>query len=105
MENIEIIKIEMLATKELSVTPISNCNDTFQFIYRAATGVTWNEKMQYFMSPIPREWSHFDWYVNIVNSVASEIGVNLLITPKTKWHNIPNELQDKIISYEPKQST
>ncbi len=105
METIEVIKIEVLATNELSVTPAVNWNDFFQFIYRTATGVTWNENEQCFMSPIPREWSHFDWYANIVDSVVSEMGVKLIITPNTKWHNISQDLQNEITKYESKQST
>ena len=105
MDNIKIIKVEVLETKELSVTPEVNRNDLFQFIYRTATGVTWNEKEQCFISPIPKEWSHFDWYANIVDSVISEMGVNLIITKSTKWHNVPQNIQDNITNYESVQST
>ena len=105
METLEISKIEILSTNELSITPATNSNEFFKFIYRAATDVIWNEKEQCFMSPIPKEWSHFDWYANIVDSVISEIGVNLVITPTTKWLNVSQNLQDKITSYESVQST
>ncbi len=88
METIEITKVEILPSNEISVTPITNWNDFFQFIYRTATGVVWNDENQCFMSPIPREWSHFDWYANIVTSVISDMGVNLIITPTTEWLNI-----------------
>ncbi len=105
MVNIGIIKVEVLITKELLVTPVVSWNNFFQFIYRTSTGVKWNEKEQCFMSPIPKDWSHFDWYSNIVDSVISEMGVNLIITPKTKWHNISTNLQNKITSYKSKQDT
>ena len=105
MENIEITKIEVLASNELSVTPIVNWNDFFQFIYRTATGVVWNDKNQCFMSPIPKDWSHFDWYANIVASVISEMGVKLIITPETKWLNIPKSLQEEIKNYDPSINT
>ena len=105
MENIEITKIEVLPSNELSVTPIVNWNDFFQFIYRTATGVSWNDKDQCFMSPAPKEWSHFDWYVNIVTSVISEMGVNLTITPDTKWLNVPESLKNEISNYEPSNNT
>jgi hypothetical protein len=105
MDNVEIIKVEVLATNELSVTPVINWNDFFQFIYRTATGVVWYEKDQCFISPVPKEWSHFDWYANIVTSVISEMGVNLIITPETKWLNVPEDLKKEIIKYDPTINT
>ena len=105
MEIIEITKLEVIDTNELSVTPIINWNNFFQFIYRTATGVKWNEKDQCFMSPIPKDWSHLDWYKNIVTSVASEMGVRLIITPKTKWLNVPNCLKEEIEKYDPNVNT
>jgi len=105
MENIEIITIEVLASNELSVTPIVNWNDFSQFIYRAATGVAWSDKNQCFMSPIPKERSLFDWYGNIVTSVISEMGVKLIITPETKWLNVPQKLQEEIENYDSTKNT
>jgi hypothetical protein len=105
MEDIEITNIELLNTNELSVKPAVNWNNSFQFIYRTATGVIWNEKTQCFMSPIPKEWSHLDWYANIVTSVLSEMGVNLIITPNTNWLNMPEDLQNEITNYVPENNT
>jgi len=97
----EIIRIELHKSGELSVTPINNWNNLFHLIYRTATGVKWNEKSQCFMSPVPREWSYLDWYANIVTSVQSEIGVNLKVTKKTEWLNVPKELKKEILNCDP----
>lgn len=43
MDEIEIIEIAVLETGEISITPSVNWNNSFQFIYRAATGVIWSE--------------------------------------------------------------
>ena len=99
MEEIEISEIAVTETGEIQVTHIINWKDLFQFIYRTATGVEWNEKSQCFMSPAPRDWSLFDWYANIVGSVASEMGVVLKVTQNTKWCNVPKELQGDIEAY------
>lgn len=99
MDDIEITNVKILPTNELSVTPVSDSNDNFQFIYRAATGVTWNDDEQCFMSPAPKEWSYFDWYKNIIATVFSEMGINLIITPQTKWEDIPAGLQREIKEY------
>ena len=105
MEEIEITKIAVLESGEIRVTPVLNWNDFFQFIYRTATGVTWNETSQSFMSPAPQDWSLFDWYKNIVSSVTSEMGVLLKVTSKTEWHNVPQALQKKIENYVPETNT
>ena len=105
MEKIKITEIAVLKTGEVSVTPIINWNDIFQFIYRTATGVVWNESNQSFMSPVPRDWSLFDWYKNIVGSVTSEMGVLLIVTSDTQWRNVPAYLQKQIESYVPEFNT
>ena len=96
MEEIEITKMAVLESGAIRVTPVLNWNNCFQFIYRTATGVTWNETSQSFMSPAPQDWSLFDWYKNIVSSVTSEMGVLLKVTANTDWHNVPQELRQKI---------
>ena len=101
MKIIEITKIELQQSGELSVTPIENYKNIFQLIYRAATGVQWDEKSRCFISPIPKEWSHLDWYPNIVTSVMSEMGVMLQITQNTVWLNIQDSLKSEIANYTP----
>ena len=105
MEYIEITKIEILQSGELSVTPVVNWNNSFQFIYRTATGVAWNEKSRCFTSPVPKEWSHLDWYGNIITSVLSEMEVNLKVTPKTEWLHVPESFQRAIANYAASIST
>jgi hypothetical protein len=99
MKEVEISKVEVLQSGEILVTPVINLKDLFQFIYRTATGVTWNESSQSFMSPTPREWTLFDWYKSILDSVVSEMDVLLKVTPITEWQNVPQELQESIKSY------
>ena len=57
------------------------------------------------MSPVPKEWSHFDWYANIVTSVISKMGVKLIITSETQRFNIPKNLQEEIINYDLSNNT
>jgi hypothetical protein len=99
MKTIEITKIEILKSGKLVVTPVENWNNLFQFIYRTATGVDWDEETKSFIAPSSKEWSYFDWYANIVTSVISELGVNLKTTQKTEWQNVPEELKEDIASY------
>lgn len=99
MEYVPIKRIEVTESGELLVTPVenaANAKELYPFIYRTATGVSWNEPKQSFASPVPREWSYFQWFANIVSSAVSELGVRLVVTPSTQWVNVPNDLQNQL---------
>ena len=68
----------------------------FEFIYRAAAEVGWDDKEHFLYSPKPKEWTYFDWYRQIIMATKDEYGCQLVLTYKTQWTNIPNELKDQI---------
>ena len=68
----------------------------FEFIYRAAAEVGWDVKEYFLYSSKPREWTYFDWYRQIIMATKDEYGCQLVLTDKTQWTNIPNELKDQI---------
>ena len=68
----------------------------FEFIYRAAAEVGWDDKEHFLYSPKPKEWTYFDWYRQIIMATKDEYGCQLVLTDKTQWTNIPNELKDQI---------
>ncbi len=69
----------------------------FEFIYRAAAEVNWDNKEMFLYSPKPREWSYYAWYKHIITIANDEYGCKLQLTDKTKWINIPTELKQQII--------
>ncbi len=99
MEEVLIKRIEVIGTGELLVTPSEPNDDLFPYIYRTATGVSWNAKKEAFSSQVPREWSYVQWFHNILlASAESELGIKLVIAPDTEWVNIPTELKHQIES-------
>lgn len=68
---------------------------TFPYIYREAMQVGWDPTESRLFSPKPREWTHLQWFQQIV-SAAKEQGCLLEIGKRTKWVNIPVELQTEI---------
>ena len=99
VNDIEIIKVEVTNDKKLLVTPVfdkEKSESLYQFIYRMATGAYWNNEKQSFSSPVPREWSYFQWFENIVYCAKSELGISLVITAKTDWINVPDEEKKKM---------
>ena len=69
---------------------------TFEYIYRAAAEVGWDNKENFLFSPKPREWTYFEWYRQIIMATKGEYGCQLVLKDKTQWTNIPNELKDQI---------
>ena len=68
----------------------------FEFIYRAAAEVGWDDKERFLYSPKPKEWTYFDWYRQIIMVTKDEYGCQLVLTDKTQWINIPDELKEQI---------
>ena len=68
----------------------------FEFIWRDASEVGWDDKKKVLYSPKPKEWTYFDWYRQIIMATKGEYGCQLLLTDKTEWINIPDELKQQI---------
>jgi hypothetical protein len=91
----EIIEIGIDENEQLFIKPKS---ERFTLIYRTATEVHWNEKGLFLYSPKPREWSYYDWYRHITNMAEKECNCKLMLTPRTTWTNIPDDLKKQIIT-------
>ena len=70
--------------------------ERFTIIYRTATEVHWDNNGFFLYSPKPRDWTYFDWYKHITNVTEIECNCKLILTDKTRWINIPNELKEQI---------
>lgn len=70
---------------------------TFPYIYREAMEVNWDAEHHYLYGPKPREWSHFDWYKQII-SAARNRGTDLRVGPATQWIEIDTDLRLAIMS-------
>lgn len=90
-DNIKSIEIDDMG--RLRISPEKEC---FDFIYRAAAEVHWDNKENFLFSPKPREWSYFDWYKHIVSLIKTECNCDLLLTDNTTWTNIPPSLKEQI---------
>ena len=89
-DEIEVIGID--DENRLYIKPFSA---TFPMIYREAMEVHWNKNSMYLYGGIPRKWSHYEWYKQIIKC-ASIQGCLLKPAAQTKWVNIPQELQIQI---------
>lgn len=88
----EIVEVSIDGGGRLLVRP----QGTFPFIYRAAMEVGWDPDSCMLFSPKPREWSYLRWFQQIAAAVADEYRVRLVITPQTRWTNVPDALRAEI---------
>lgn len=90
----EIIEVGIDKDEQLFVRPK---RERYTLIHRTATEVHWDEKELFLYSPKPREWSYFDWYRHIIDVADKECNSKLILTHRTIWTNVENELKKQII--------
>jgi len=93
MKSDNIIEIGIDLKERLFIKPQTK---QFDFIYRAAAEVGWDNKEKFLYSPKPREWTYLDWFRQIILVAKDEYGCQLTVTNETKWVNIPEELKTQI---------
>lgn len=91
---IEEIKID--EENRLLVRPKMRPAQTYEYIYRDASGVTWIDKVRCLGAIEPDKWNHFDLFKQVILAVQGEYGELLVVTPETKWSNVPSTLEGEI---------
>ena len=86
---VAIASIELDHTGRLLVRPDSIPTTQFEYIYRAATGVKWRVEDHAFYPDEVKNVSPARWFQIIVASVHVELGLDLKLTPQTKWIQVP----------------
>jgi len=71
----------------------------FDMIYREAAEVHWDAGGRYLYSPVPREWSHLDWFKHIVETTKI-----LELSPSTIWINVTEEFKEQAAMWMRKRS-
>jgi len=89
----EIIEIGIDSKERLFIKPK---REKFALIYRTASEVHWDEKGQFLYSPKPREWDYIDWYKQIIKIVDTDCNCKLILTYRTTWTHISDELKKQI---------
>jgi len=95
MDSENISRVEILEGNELIVVLESGGKSEYQYIYREAAEVYWDNDLKAFKSPPPKKWSHADWFQHIVK-IAGNCSITLAITDKTDWKNVPKQVKEEI---------
>ena len=92
--------------KEIRVTSLGQLkvklkpHPAFHFVYRAACGVIWNDIDHCFEAREMITSSIESWYFNIFHAVYSELGIKLVLRPKTTWTDVNAGIQAKIRAFD-----
>jgi hypothetical protein len=73
--------------------------ETFPYIWREAMEVYWDVTRNSLHSPVPREWSHADWFVQLLEA-ARQQGVHLAVDTRTEWRNIDATVRERFLEQE-----
>lgn len=96
MKNEVINKIVVNDENELLLKVIGQGSPTYQYVYREAAGVYWDENQKAFKSTPIKEWTVSHWFFHIKNIVKSGLNLELSIDDKATWENITDEEKNKI---------
>ena len=95
MDKTAIMKISVLEDGRLAIFP-EQVSSSFQYIYREAAGVYWDDDLKCFKSTPPSDWNYYKWYQHIVTLVRSAVQLQMLLTPKTVYDSQEAEFIDTI---------
>ena len=99
MQRIAIKEVSFSPEASLRIVPDTQETDTFQWIHRAGAGTRWEPASSAFIAYEPHNWKPFDLFRQILTSAEGELGVQLHLTSRTRWAEVPEELRDNIESW------
>jgi hypothetical protein len=99
MRNIreEIVKVEVLDSSELQLVLGSGGNASYQYIYREARGVYWDNNAGGFRGTERVKWTIVEWFAHIVE-VCAGIGVRLELSDTIEWVGVPESAKQEILA-------
>ena len=69
----------------------------YQYVYREAAGVYWDNENHGFKSTQMKEKPCSEWFSHITGVVKSGLGIELVLSPETSWQDIPENDVTKIV--------
>jgi len=95
----EIInRISITEAGELLLSLESGGREMYQYIYREAAGVYWDQQMKGFKSTPLRGWSCSQWFLHIVSVAKLGLAIELNLSPDTIWKDIPQSAINEILN-------
>jgi len=96
-----IRKVYITAGGELFLSLESGGKAAYQYVYREAAGVYWDQEKRGFKSTPIEDRSCAQWFVQIVGVVKSGLGVELSLAKDAVWLDVPDGDRNEILNQQP----
>ena len=91
----EIISgVKLSEIGDLRLQLASGGNSSYQYVYRAASGVHWDPENRAFKFATKNDGQCAKWFVHIVKVAESEIGLHLRLGADVTWDNVSDAEKD-----------
>jgi len=95
MGSIFVREIAVDQSGRLLVKPESP-SASFQYIYRAANGLRWDDDSNAFVAAEPQRWNATELLAHLEQTLRDELGASLRLTSETSWVNLSSEQQTEL---------
>ncbi len=95
-ETIDVV--EIAETGDLVLRIRGNGSPSYQYVYRAAAGVYWDNEMHLFRFS-PKDDEYAKWFGHILNVTRSEMNLELTLSKNAAWENVPAVVREEIESH------
>ncbi len=69
---------------------------SYQYVYRAAAGVYWDNVAGAFTLDMKNDKRFAHWFAHLSKVLEDEMNVQLHVGGQTAWTNVPNDVRSKI---------
>lgn len=92
-----ISNIEIAADDSLLVVGLeSGGSPSYQYVYRAAAGVYWDDNAGAFKLNMKNDKRFVHWFAHVSKILEEEMNVQLHLEVRTTWINVPNIVRNEI---------
>lgn len=92
-----IEKVCVTNAGELFLGLASGGKPMYQYVYREAAGVYWDNENHGFKSVPIKDKPCSEWFSHIVSVVRSGLGLELVLNSEVSWQNIPENETTRIV--------
>ena len=97
-EHIEISEIHATPDGKVLLHPTGKRKDTYQYVYRAAMSVSWDNETNAFVAKQKNDGNIIECVKRIIMAVSKELGISLYLTKETKYSSIAQPIQTDLLA-------
>lgn len=92
-----VSNIEIANGGELLLRLASGGRPEYQYVYRAAAGVYWDQEQYAFKLAARADDGYANCFAHILKILEDEMGLQLRLSDKVTWINVPDKVKYEIL--------